>query len=439
MSNFLNFHDKITILAVYGISKYITVPGSASSALMKRRKKFMIAQSYRTFRKASARFAVFAAVSVLALTAVGCSNPFGSSDGSGSSETDAATGGIIVRPSTGVGAQTVFPDFSEEDLSRVEAYTITMSAEFSDDGATDRVMDLDADEAGQPEGAEFEDLVPGAWTVTVEGFEDSERNDKLVQGSQSVTVERGTVKNVEVVVRPVDDEGEGTIEFTLTWPASIGNDGYREDGEYVNGYTVTLANADNDDTIELEDGDVSFSADERKLTIETEQTVVPAGRYYLTVALTSDASEPFNVVARYDELWHIAGNTTSTNSVELVESDLSFGGDATFTVRVENLDDLEEFFDGTADSTVKAGSTFTITPANTPEATYRWRVEGEFVTDGDTVPGLGTITIDEDDDGLSFTPDAGHAGRTIAVTLVVETADRTFSGTHRVNIEPAEA
>ncbi len=405
----------------------------------------MTAKTATRGAKPFARYALIAAIGVIALIAAGCSNPFGGSDGSDGGNADgSATGSVSVTgvqpDGEGLSAQTVFPEFS---LTEVMHYRVELTNNSEAPEPDAQVVDA---VDGQPDGAEFLDLVPDTWTVTIEGFGDpggGEPTDgpKLVRGESSVVVERGQITSVEVGVELLDAEAagddHGSIRFTLTWPESVGTE-YQDTADFIENYEITLADADDSETtfaVDPTEHEVLFNVDEQVLTIERE---LPAGRYFLTATLNSNKPDPYQIVARYDELWYVYANVETQNSVELTEQQFSFGGGATFTVTIEDFEDLEQFFEGAADSSVAAGSEFALSAAwdsLADDAILRWRIEGEYVEHGEQLDGLGSITIDGD--ALSFTPQEDAAGRTIVVTLVVELDGMLYSGAHSVTIEPA--
>ncbi|MGM0675543.1 MAG: hypothetical protein ACQETQ_12685, partial [Spirochaetota bacterium] len=318
----------------------------------------------------------------LAVALIGCTSPFLADEPSGDD-----TGGLRISgvASGGVSTQTVFPSF---DLTDVASYEVSLSNGPSGSTEPDPVV-VSSDDTGQISTAvEFEDLVPGDWTLTVEGY-DAEPVDgaipgtakKLVSnGGETISITRGEYNETTVAVELLDtdlsSDGNGDWEVDITWPATDDAfDGY-ETTDVVTEYDYTLTNIDTDTVVDSGSGtDTDITLDETTLA-ESVQVLnlggsVPPGAYFLDVELSSENAAPYTTVARYSEIWYVYENVTTsrllenTEHVALTESDFSFGGGASISVNIETESDLETFFeqlDESGSSEVAANTEFSVSP-----------------------------------------------------------------------------
>lgn len=413
---------------------------------------------------------IFLALAFLGLL-IACTNPYAMQQGG------VGTLRLSGVHSGGIGAATVFP---EVDLSDIESYEITLT-----DGPNAGEFEprtVASDEDGQLDagsGLEFEDLVPGDWTVQVRGFSGADgTGDLLVSGArEGVQISRGDFTDVTVTVYLVDDpdlEETGEWILDLDWPEDAGD---YSTTDVVTGYSVSFEPFDGQDVTDATiDETDALDADGRRLSLSGTDFV--PGPYLMDIELHSDNKSPYKTVARYTEIWYVYGNQTTARAegepgdgpVELSEADFSFGGGARFGVTVEQLADLEQFFDDSKESSVASGSGFTISadlvdsdgePLTADNLT--WRVNSQEVTDGEDVVitegseedeiGLVTgVSIESDGSQLSFIPDQGWdddeeafsedldfpAGVTLNVTLIVEEGGEYYSGSHSVTVEEAD-
>ncbi len=395
------------------------------------------------------------------LFSAACANPVGGSGGSGGADSSAGGPGSLsvsgVQPGgDGIQALTVFPDLS---LSEVTHYRIELTdgPGSGSDQAPGQVQVVASDEDGQiGDPVVFEDLVPGGWTVVVEGFDGDEPTlgydaageepqtdgNKLVRGEQSVDIGGGAVADVSVTVALLDNSGEtGTWEATFNWPENAGDYPITD---VVTGYTWELVDFDMDP----EDPEHVVASGDGSPGLDREFTIggdVEPGRYFLTVQLKADDKpDPYTTVARYDELWYVYSNVTTAKIVSFSEDDFAFGGGAAFTVSLDGLEltDLEQFFNLGDNSTVQAGEEFTITAdpedgeGPMSDVTLSWRINGSFAAHEDEIEGVGSVTID--DNSLTFVPSADQAGNVVRITLVVDDGTMAYSGTHGVRVEPVD-
>ncbi|MFP4068521.1 MAG: hypothetical protein ACLFS5_13605 [Spirochaetaceae bacterium] len=398
-------------------------------------------------------------VTAIAIGFAGCTNPFTSGAG-GASGGDTGSIRIVGVSSGSMSTQTVFPDF---DLSEVASYDVQLTDGPS--GSGDQSAVVEADETGQiaGDGAMFEDLVPGEWSLQVEGYSDYDADNeesagnKLVSGTETVTVERGTYKDITATVQLLDGDGEGSFAATLDWSEAETADDYEIAG--VSGYSYTFTDLDDETTYDDTDG-ITTDLGDSTLTIADD--ALPAGTYMLEVKLTADNEPPYQTVARYSEVWYVYENVATEETITLTEDDFSYGGGAAISVSIDTLEDLENFFtelEESGVSEVASGEEFTIS-ADVPEADgFTWYINGDtvdsLVTAEDTVnieDGNGNVIgrltgVSSADGQLSFTPEHGTdgegnidestdfpAGVVILVTLLVEQDGNVYSGSHSVEV-----
>jgi hypothetical protein len=369
------------------------------------------------------------------LLVAGCTSPFspGGGDsplgqnGAGSSGDGSGGGGAsgpfgilridnISPGGDGIAIATVFPSVNPSDITH---YRITVQNGPEDAPEQQQVVTTDGS-GGLSAPVEFIDLVPGEWTVVVEGFngDPAAGGTQLLSGSSSVTILAGQTATVDVPVALISDAAvDGTWSLRVEWPVQT-------DPDYATTDVVTEVRYSTDGgsswTIAGSEADASILTDAGNRYVEMGGTRSP-GTFFLTVELLADKPEPYDTVARYDEAWHVFGNTTTSRTLSLTEADFSYGGGVGVTVTIDIPEELPGFFDGTPDSTVAAGSDFTIT-ANVAGATaYQWRVDG-------TPQGGAT--------GETFTLStaAEEVGVVRAITLSVTVDGMVYSGTHRVRI-----
>ncbi|MFW6368677.1 MAG: hypothetical protein ACOCZ9_02965 [Spirochaetota bacterium] len=400
-----------------------------------------------------------------------CTSPFAAQQGSGILRLSGVQSGEI-------GSQTVFPTV---DLSGIDSYEVTLK-----DGPNEAEFESkttnDVDDSGQikaGENLQFEDLVPGEWTVEVEGFSEENGNgDLLVSGSaENVQINRGEFNEVDVTVYLIDDPPDdetGDWELDLTWPSDADIDGDYSTTDVVTDYSVSFEPFDGQD-----DSDATIDETDalNGTQLSLSGTDFEPGPYLMDIELYSDNKSPYKTVARYTEIWYVYGNQTTARAegepgdgaIALAESDFSFGGGSRFGVNVEELEDLNQFFEGSEDSTVASDSEFTITSDLQDSAgndltadQLTWRINDQEVSDGDDIEitegenedpvgRLTDVTLENDGSDLRFTPNEGvnengdfdnnvdfPAGVTLNVTLVVENDGEYYSGDHSVTVEEAQ-
>lgn len=392
-------------------------------------------------------------LSALVFLIIGCTNPFVSGN-----QLLGGTGGLTISGvqsgasggSTSI-RSTVFPSV---ELSYAGSYDVVIKD--GPGGAGDQAREgIAATEAGYFENdVEFEDLVPGEWTVEVIGYDDEER--VFIRGEKQVTIVRGEVATTDVPVRPNAGDGLGNLALNVLWPA-------QDEGEYkttdvVTGYRFTITGLEGQpdrgsNGIEAFDD----APQDGEYTLSLAEEDLESGAYMVTVELISENASPYGTVARYDELWYVYESLTTEHTVNLDESDFSFGGGAAIGVTLETEDDLNMLFEGLEQSgqEVVSGDSFDITVALedsngndiTDSADLTWRLNGNAISSGQgeldlvefsgseerTIGRLAGIATEvNDSSGLTFTPASGvnddgeidndvdfPAGVSILVTLQV--------------------
>ncbi|MFO8063016.1 MAG: hypothetical protein R6V29_00100 [Spirochaetia bacterium] len=173
----------------------------------------------------------------LAVALIGCTSPFLADEPSGDD-----TGGLRISgvASGGVSTQTVFPSF---ELTDVASYEVSLSNGPS--GSTDpNTIDVAANDSdGQfADTVAFEDLVPGDWDLTVDGY-DADGNKVVSNGGQTISITRGEYNETTATVELLDG-ASGNLAAEVTWPIDPDGDDYTET-DVVTGYSYTIEGLDN--------------------------------------------------------------------------------------------------------------------------------------------------------------------------------------------------
>lgn len=341
----------------------------------------------------------------------------GEQSGTGSEELGSLRINNVNPGGDGIRIATVFPGVAASDITH---YRITVGSGPAGSSPQEQTVTSDGS-GGLSSPVVFTDLVPGEWTVTVSGFdgEPGSGGTEMVSGSNTVTISAGAVQSLDVPVALLSDASTtGSWSLRLEWPAQSSPDYATTDVvsavEYTTdgGTTWQTAGTEADATILTDGGDTRY--------VEIAGTRSP-GSFFLTVRLAADKPAPYDIVARYDEMWHVFGNTTTQNTVALTESDFSYGGGTSVSVSLDLPADLSSFFSGTPASTVAAGSDFSITADVAGAAAYQWRVDGQEQA-GATSESF-TLSTSTDEVGIVKT-----------ITLSVTVDGTTYSGTHRVRV-----
>lgn len=365
------------------------------------------------------------AILVLVTVAGACTAPF-NPGGSGIEDLLGNLGGLRISRITGTtvtgesvfSAQTALPVLDYDDLGALR-FTLTDGPV----GADDRTVVL-PDPAFDAEGdletpVEIRDLVPGEWTLTVEGLTE-ESGVVLVRGTSNVTVAAGEFEDIGIVsVQLVDDAGDGNWELTITWPPE-------SDPDYAITDVVTQIR------YRVGEGGSWQTVNQPNSGWETENDVYThvlsgadtPGTYLVSVELVAgENAAPYSVVARYDEIWRVYSNLTTRKTVDFDTADFAYGGGARFGINIELPEDLPAFFAEAPASSVVAGNTYEIEAAEIAGASYQWRINLENV-DGP----------EGSDPSLTITTHPGDAGQVFLVVLVITVDGRQYSGEHRVRV-----
>ena len=422
-------------------------------------------------------FHVVTGVIAAAVLLAGCTNPFVGDNAAG------ATGALIVSGvntgSAGGASAVSYTVFGAISLADVDTYDVHLKD--GPGGAADQSRQgISATSTGFAESVAFEDLVPGDWTVEVVG--NNSDGNAIIRGELVATVVRGEYTPVDVPVAPITGNGFGNLALTMTWPTQ--DEGDYQTTDVVTGFSYSIValesqGADHDsggvvllDDVDTEDA-YSFTEGGAVHTLSIGAENLPSGAWFVQVALTSDNASPYGTVARYDEVWYVSDNLSTTHTVALTEWDFSFGGGAGISVTLQTEEDLQQFFAGLDESgeEVASGSEFNIGAelvdsdgSPVTGASLTWRINSVAIAEE-----LGTLDIVElsggeetvvgrlsgvavDESTLSFTPDHGvdgngdldesvdfPAGVSILVTLQVEHAGTLYSGSFRVKVTEPEA
>lgn len=117
-----------------------------------------------------------------------------------------------VRVSVGenwLSGQTAIPDISLE----THTYRVTLTGPDPDNEVLERQIQPGESLVEYP-------LDPGEWTVEVVAL--NQDDDKLGEGSATVTVQGGTRSSVTIPVNPVS--GTGSLDLTFSWPETLADD-----------------------------------------------------------------------------------------------------------------------------------------------------------------------------------------------------------------------
>ncbi len=254
----------------------------------------------------------------------------------------------------------------------------------SDGPAADVVSDVEADEGGAfPSDFSLSDLVPGTWTLTVEGYDGPSPDDaaRIVAGSTEVSVSAGTNTSAAVTLSPIEqcEDGNcdrGTLSFTVTWPEE-------EDVERI-AYTIAEYDAGGDLLEEqtLEDGAFDGPDEDSRYAATIEQDLDP-GLYWVTVRFeTGDGGSTW--VAH--ELVYIRSNLTSAHTVNVSERTLTDVMTDTVeeTISDDGNDRWESIDDGDGDYAYFGRGAGTLKfDAYDQDVTISFRVRNENINDTD--------------------------------------------------------
>ncbi len=258
---------------------------------------------------------------LLPLAVTGCTNPFGLSGGSD------GHGSLVLSMDGGSGSAarfTIFPNLSESDI---ESYEITLS----DGPGADVVRTVNAANGTFPAPLEIRDIIPGAWNVAVTGYDgaDPAAANAIVRGSQSgVEIAAGASTHLDsIVLSYLDDDGDGFLDFSVSWPADEPVDRVVFVLEELDGSVGSIS----DNAVDLDTGagtavrhvDVSTleaDGDDRYAVafLENDNSLA-VGWYWLNVRFDryADGDQPGASTWVVDELVLVRPNLTSGATVDL--------------------------------------------------------------------------------------------------------------------------
>nr|WP_321307366.1 hypothetical protein [uncultured Sphaerochaeta sp.] len=208
--------------------------------------------------------------------------------------------------------------------------------------------------------ATFESLVPGAWTINVQGFNAS--GILIAQGSADATVEVGKTKSVSIHLVP--SEGAGTLEVDVSWTENL------VDEEDVTITVTATRMGASDDPVSVPMLKATGGAS------STGQITLEKGTYFIKATFKDD-SNAYND-GRVVVVQILADGTTEASFM----FPLSVGG---LSIGIEDPDFsmLDLTIAGLGDTQyVAKGSTVTLTVegAQIPDS-YQWYENGELLSD----------------------------------------------------------
>lgn len=287
------------------------------------------------------------ALLMLAVLLTGCNlaNP---SDESFGSVTINVPGGAVPK---GTGSSLVTEIESYEITLTKDSYTKTQTVTKADPSAT------------------FSDLIPGIWSVAVDGYNSD--TIKIAVGTDSVLIEAGKKSSVTIHMAPAD--GSGTLGVAVSWTENLVN---------VDDISITvlatLLGSDEDPV------PVSMIKEQNSATGEI---TLAKGTYFIE-ATFSDSTDSYND-GRVDVVQILAdGDTNAEFYFPLAVGGLQIG------IQDPDFSMLDLSITGLGDSPfVAVGSTVTlvVSGAQTPES-YQWYKNGQKL-DGQTSDTL-VVSVD---------------------------------------------
>jgi hypothetical protein len=162
-------------------------------------------------------------------------------------------------------------------------------------------------------------LDPGPWSITVEGFSDSGRSAKALDGSASVNVVSGQTASVTVPLSetPGAPTGHGSIAYTITIPASGMSVGTLILTKYLDSAPYKTINILANDTDASDNVVANYVNGSAAGTISP----IPAGYYQVLVKLFNNGSR---IQAGYTDLVHVYGNGALTTITKEFTNDNFF-------------------------------------------------------------------------------------------------------------------
>ncbi|MDR3172212.1 MAG: leucine-rich repeat domain-containing protein, partial [Treponema sp.] len=341
----------------------------------------------------AAPIAAFLMMAACAFTLAGCSNTLSEKPEDGASVI-APEGFGSVRVSVGMGAaRTAMPTPTLEDFARLEYW-------FTKSGAEEAVEKTAVDDVFI--------LESGYYTLTVKAYFADTDESPAAEGktSSSFTVSAGqpTYQTISVALRPIESKGEGSLSFSLSYPADAS----------VETFTL-IPIVGEDDAIPLTEEEEPWEeeTEDEVITLTGSKDEIPSGYYFLQIVLAKAGYT--NTGAR--EVVHIYQNLDTEVSYSFTDEEFILALDGTISITNET--------DPAGAS--KTGDTLTADISDVirtlGEPAYQW-----MYADTDTkIPGATDATR-----RVAYT-DLGH---TLAVKVTYYNGDITSAPTEPVYLAP---
>jgi hypothetical protein len=322
----------------------------------------------------AAQFAAVALFCALALAA--CGNP--ALPGTGDSP---ATGSLVIDVASIVASRNLDPGVN----LAVARYTLSGSGP---DFASFSVPNVTGDSTTVP------DLVPGAWTVSAIGYNDS--GVAIVQDSTPTTVFAGETATAILVCLPI--EGNGSLTLNLSWPADL----------IITPEVQAVLTPKGGTGQNLVFGTGSTSASWASSTLTN-------GYYTLSIQLKETSGTPSVLWGRVENVLILAGKTT-VGSWTFMSTDLALSQSGGIAVTVSSSPNppITVGLSGNS-ATLAVGSGMTVTASSSVmPVTYQWYLNGAPIADATAV----SVTVGADlatgpywlDVVVTATSSAGSAG-----------------------------
>lgn len=349
------------------------------------------------FRLASTARPLKVAVPALVVFAVtACTNPAGLDLADEGGE---GTGMLSLSArSSGVGAQTVFPEIEQE---LIDYYHVVL--EDGPAGTTERTVE--ATENGEfPEDVVIEDVVPGTWhsleITAYDGDPDDKDSLAVLRGTtKDITVTAGELEDVNVQLEFIDDGGEGSVEFEVSWPVD-------SDVEKLSYSISSYGEEDTDIQKDVEDFDNVEDDDRESYTIKEDE--LPVGVYISTVRLdiAADGEDDDAIdtsVWVMDEIVYVSENVTTRTEIAVDDETLTEVFQDDFSDAIDDSgdqDDWDESEDDDGDFFYTGqGGTELEFDAFDENVRLKFRVRNENHDDGGKFDRDNEVTVQESGDG----------------------------------------
>lgn len=199
-------------------------------------------------------------------------------------------------------------------------------------------------------------LFVGTWTITVDAYNAS--NEKIGSASQTATVTPNATSQVSMIVIPLI--GNGSFQYTLTWPSDAGISAPSVVGE------IYQLNQDPISVVFTINGDsASYSTD------------LPAGYYAFGLALL-DGTE--TVWSSNPIAFRIVTGATTSGQTELNGDELAMYGNLDINVGVDLKNPITIGLNGSATSiTTNESLTVAANISGTPDI-IEWFLDGQYIS-----------------------------------------------------------